>query len=195
MKNYITGALLFAVAFMPFFLSASAPAAIKDPEAKKNYATISKEVKRIFLDKNALLKTPLTKQETSAWNSVGNSVISYATKNDFFKELLGDPDSSERKEIPQKINDLYNEVLASLGRINEMYKKFPKDAKRLTVAEIPLLQKKNKKLEKIYSELMNYSIANVKKSKSQKMTDAALVLARYVAALQEICKVTVNLLQ
>ena len=203
MRNHISGALFIAAVSMALVVYASAPlSGIKDAEAKKLHGTIDKEVQRIFLGKKGgllkknLLKTPLSKSELSSWNSLSNNVMNYAVKCGFFREWPGNQESFARKDMGSKLQSLNSDVLESLARINEIHKKFPKEAKKLTVGEISFLTEKNKQLEKIFNKLLlGYGFANVGKSESQMMTDAALVLVRYVTALQEVCNLTIKLLQ
>ena len=203
MRNHISGALFITAVSMALVVYASAPlSGIKDAEAKKLHATIGKEVKKIFLDKKGglltknLLKTPLSKSELSSWNSLSNNVMNYAMKCGFFREWAGNEASSARKAMGPQLQSLNSDVLESLARINEIHKKFPKEAKKLTVGEISFLTEKNKQLEKIFNKLLlGYGFANVGKSESQMMTDAALVLVRYAIALQEVCNLTIKLLQ
>jgi hypothetical protein len=209
MQKCINAMLLGAMVSVPLSCVAAIPLNMKDQGAKKLHGAIGKEVQRIFLDKKggvfkkSLVKNPLTRQELAAWNSLSNNIMNYEKQAGFALGLPGNEGASKRKAMLGKIQTLNSDLLDALVRINTIYNLSSKERQKMTkeemqkvrTQEIPFLKDERGALVHIYDELLNYGFPGVEKSESQIMTDAALVLSRYVSALQDICDLIIKQLQ
>jgi hypothetical protein len=161
---------------------------IKGKQAAKIVQKIDKEVANIFLNKTggwfkkSLTKDGLTASDISKWDSIADEIRVFSE---------GKTSSGLKENYMTRLNPISQDIIESIHRINDIYKKFPKQIQSAASGEIQFLKTKSLEATKIGGELTNLATLS---GNHQDVIDAFLVVARFANALQEICNHCIKLI-